>query len=134
MRDQRMRRTDRRVQKTRQLLHAALASLIQEKAYDTISVKEILDRANVGKSTFYTHFSDKDELLASGLRDVLRSVQRLPPATPAGSRHEALIAFSLPVFEHIQGHRGATNASMGTRGRAILHELLQKVLVDLIAE
>ena len=59
----RVRSTDRRVQKTQDLLHGALASLIHEKSYDAIVVKEILARANVGRSTFYTHFRDKDELL-----------------------------------------------------------------------
>jgi len=54
---------DRRIQKTKNLLHQALGSLIREKPYDAIVVKEILDRANVGRSTFYTHFRDKDELL-----------------------------------------------------------------------
>lgn len=56
---------DRRVQRTQNLLHQALASLVLEKDYDSISVKEILDRANVDRSTFYMHFRDKDELLVS---------------------------------------------------------------------
>jgi len=53
---------DRRIQKTKSLLHEALGSLIREKPYDAIVVQEILDRANVGRSTFYMHFSDKDDL------------------------------------------------------------------------
>ena len=66
---------DRRIQKTKSLLHEALGSLIREKPYDAIVVQEILDRANVGRSTFYMHFSDKDDLLVSGIHDMLRSVQ-----------------------------------------------------------
>lgn len=50
---------DRRIQKTRDLLHRTLAGSIREKPYDAISVKEILDRADVGRSTFYTHYRDK---------------------------------------------------------------------------
>lgn len=56
---------DRRVQKTLQLLEGALRELITEKEYDDITVQEILDRANVGRSTFYTHFENKDQLLRS---------------------------------------------------------------------
>ncbi len=63
------------MQKTQAVLHEALALLLREKAYDSISVKEILDRANVGRSTFYMHFRDKDDLLVSGMRDMLRAVQ-----------------------------------------------------------
>jgi AcrR family transcriptional regulator len=60
--------TDRRVQRTRRLLHKAFMSLILEKKYESITVQEILDRADVGRSTFYMHFRDKDELLVSGFQ------------------------------------------------------------------
>jgi len=56
---------DRRVQKTRQLLQEALTGLIAEKGYDSITIQHILDRANVGRSTFYAHFQDKEQLLHS---------------------------------------------------------------------
>ncbi|HEX6894376.1 MAG TPA: TetR/AcrR family transcriptional regulator [Bryobacteraceae bacterium] len=127
------RATDRRIQKTRKLLHDALMSLVREKPYDDIVVKEILDRANVGRSTFYTHFNDKDELLASGMQDLLRTVQAAE-LSASGTRQERIIRFSLPVFEHIHRHREAGAAGMGARGRAVLHERLQKVLAGLIAD
>jgi len=124
---------DRRVQKTQKLLHEALFSLIHEKSYDSIVVKEILDRANVGRSTFYMHFRDKDELLVSGMHDMLRSVQAaaLPPSA---KRHEKIIWFSLPIFEHIRQHQLAGRATIGARGRAIIHEHLQKTLAELITD
>lgn len=54
---------DRRVSRTVHTLRSALFELIQEKHYDTITVQDIIDRANVGRSTFYTHFRDKEDLL-----------------------------------------------------------------------
>jgi AcrR family transcriptional regulator len=56
---------DRRVQKTRKLLQDALIELVAEKGYEAVSIREILERANVGRSTFYAHFQDKDQLLHS---------------------------------------------------------------------
>jgi AcrR family transcriptional regulator len=56
---------DRRVQKTRKLLQDALIELVTEKGYEAVTIKEILDQANVGRSTFYAHFQDKDQLLHS---------------------------------------------------------------------
>lgn len=124
---------DRRIQKTQNLLHEALASLIREKPYDSIAVKEILDRANVGRSTFYMHFRDKDELLVSSIHDMLRSVHATELPT-SGKRYERILRFSLPVFEHIHQHRHTGAAKMGAKGRAILHEHLQQVLAELIAD
>ncbi|HLB45660.1 MAG TPA: TetR/AcrR family transcriptional regulator [Anaerolineales bacterium] len=56
---------DRRVQKTRKLLQDALIELVAENGYESVSIREILERANVGRSTFYAHFQDKDQLLHS---------------------------------------------------------------------
>lgn len=124
---------DRRILRTRRLLHEALTSLVRVKDYDAISVKEILDRANVGRSTFYMHFRDKDELLVSGIHDMLRLVD--PVRGPrAGSRAERLVWFSRPIFEHVSEHRRPGDAKMGARGRAILHEHLRRVLADMITD
>lgn len=121
---------DRRIQKTRRLLHEALTSLVREKDYDAISVKEILDRANVGRSTFYMHFRDKDELLVSGMFRLVDPA-RGPRTAP---RSEQLVWFSRPIFEHVSEHRRPGEARMGVRGRAILHEHLRRVLADMIAD
>ncbi len=61
---------DRRVQKTRKLLQTALIELMAEEDYQSITVRKILDRANVGRSTFYAHFGDKDQLLHSCLESL----------------------------------------------------------------
>lgn len=92
---------DRRVRRTQKLLHRALISLVLEKHYDLITIQEILDRADIGRSTFYAHFSGKDELLISGiddLRDTLESAihsERSP-----SKRHEAIVGSSLTMFQH----------------------------------
>lgn len=57
---------DRRVVRTRQLLRDALVSLILERGYDEVTVQDVLDRANLGRSTFYAHYRNKDDLLFSG--------------------------------------------------------------------
>jgi AcrR family transcriptional regulator len=99
--------TDRRVQRTRRLLHKALMCLILEKKYESITVQEILDRADVGRSTFYMHFQDKDELLFSGfqyLQRFLESVQEASVTVP-GKSYERIIGFSLAMFEHAHEYR-----------------------------
>src|SRR5512144_1494007 len=56
-------KTDRRIQRTRQSLRAALLELMKTKSYDAISIEEITERANVGRATFYLHYKDKEDLL-----------------------------------------------------------------------
>lgn len=124
---------DRRVARTQKLLRDALHSLIRERDYDSIAVKEILDRANVGRSAFYTHFRDKDELLASSIYDLLGSVPSSHPKA-ADAVNERMLWFSLPIFEHHERHRRAGELRLGPRGRAILHRKLQNVLAGMIAE
>jgi len=70
-------KTDARVRRTRDALGDALVALMQEKPFDTITVQDVLDRAKVGRSTFYTHYSDKDDLLMSDAEEFFESVAML---------------------------------------------------------
>ena len=63
-------RPDRRVVKTRRALKEALTDLILEKGYEGVTVQDVIDRADVGRSTFYAHFIDKDDLLMAILADL----------------------------------------------------------------
>jgi AcrR family transcriptional regulator len=65
-------RLDARVRRTRDRLGDALVELVQEKPFDAITVQDVLDRAGVARSTFYTHYSDKDDLLVSDADDFFR--------------------------------------------------------------
>src|SRR5579863_5168061 len=126
-------RADRRIQRTRAFLHEALGSLIREKPYDRITVAEILDRAKISRSTFYIHFRDKDELLTSSMRALLLDVLAVEGAASTDVA-ERMVAFSFPLFTHIQQHRRSAKARLGERGRAILHEHLRRALAEWIVQ
>ena len=70
-------KVDRRVERTRQLLRDALVSLIREKGFAALSAQEIIDRANVGRATFYAHFDNKEDLLMTGLEGLRSSLKEL---------------------------------------------------------
>ena len=67
-------KTDARVRRTRDALGDALIALMQEKPFDTITVQEVLDRAHVSRSTFYSHYSDKDDLLMSDAEEFFEAI------------------------------------------------------------
>ena len=67
-------KTDARVRRTRDALGDALIALMQEKPFDTITVQDVLDRAHVSRSTFYTHYSDKDDLLMSDAEEFFEAI------------------------------------------------------------
>lgn len=64
-------KTDRRIQRTRLSLRTALMELIKEKDYDALSIEEITERANVGRTTFYLHYKDKEDLLMEEFSTIL---------------------------------------------------------------
>ncbi|PYS31403.1 MAG: hypothetical protein DMF75_14610, partial [Acidobacteria bacterium] len=55
-------RSDRRTQRTRRRLSGALVELVKEKRFDDITVQNVIERAHVGRATFYSHFRDKEDL------------------------------------------------------------------------
>jgi AcrR family transcriptional regulator len=124
-------RPDRRVRRTTESLQEAVLSLAHEKPFGSIAVKEILERANVGRSAFYTHFRDKGDLLERGLYESLRAVQQQSRSIDVAER---LLGFSLPLLKHVDDHRHAHAAKMTRTGRFILHKHLQRVVATLVLE
>ena len=70
-------RQDPRARRTRDRLGDALVELVQEKPFDSITVQEVLDRAGVSRSAFYTHFRDKDDLFLSDAEDFFHAMASL---------------------------------------------------------
>lgn len=113
---------DRRSQRTRRLLHQAVLALMQEKRYDSITVQDIIDRADVGRSTFYAHYQDKEDLVNSHLQEILDDLsQPLVDATPNSRR----LLPTLALFQHVRENQSLFEAMGGGRGLDLLLEKAQ---------
>ena len=95
-----MAKTDRRVQRTRELLQKALIELIGERGYEALTIRDIVDRANVGRTTFYLHYSSKDELFMSCHKAMVSEFHLGPPL----SREELLSPAAPPGMTSAYRH------------------------------
>lgn len=96
--DKQRRKPDLRIRRTRSLLSNALVALMQEKSIDKITVQEVLDRATVGRSTFYLHYRDKDDLFLCVLEDGLEMWSTALPRMEEKSYRVAPVA---EFFMHV---------------------------------
>src|SRR3990170_1148770 len=127
---------DRRVERTQQLIRGALRSLIEEKGFEALTVQQIIDRADVGRATFYAHFDNKDDLLASGFDDLRASLKaRQRDAFSRGrTTEERVFAFSQEMFAHVNEYRDVFRSMVGKQSGATVQRLLHKLLVDLVRD
>lgn len=100
---------DRRIQKTKKLLADSLARLMREKEYDAITIQDIIDKANVGRSTFYAHYESKEMLLLNNInfqRELIHFTSN-DPVHPMG--------INLPyLFNHLEEYNPIVKAIHGT--------------------
>ncbi len=73
---------DRRITRTRTALHEALTSLVKEKGYTAVTIEEITSRANLGRTTFYLHYQDKEDLLLESMENRLSDIVELITSQP----------------------------------------------------
>ncbi len=111
---------DRRVRRTRKLLKDALIELTLEKGYDAITVQDILDKADVGRSTFYTHFNSKDDLL---IGDAPFVHLKFDDVQKEGGEIEIIPSF-LDMFEHVKKQNRLFRALMGGEGIVLAQRIL----------
>ncbi len=89
---------DRRVRRTHHALVLALVELVLEKRYDAITIQNLLDRADVGRSTFYSHYRGKDDLLLNSFEQMLEGLDEHMAASDPGDGRVAPVR---ELFQHV---------------------------------
>ncbi len=122
-------KADRRSQRTYHLVSSAFAELLLEKPYEEILVQDILDRADIGRTTFYAHYFDKEDVLNSIIGQMLEMFTQQIAQITARQR----VVPSLELFEHIyQSPHQHFRALMRSRAGEPLWEALQTALFQAI--
>jgi AcrR family transcriptional regulator len=128
-------KTDRRVQRTRELLLDELVHLLMERGYEKLTIQNLLDRAKVGRSTFYAHFQSKDELLACSIERLRVSLAtQWHMSVRAGSEKAERLAFTLPFFLHLDSHRRIYHTTIGREHERSIELHMQRMLRGLVRE
>ncbi|MDY6872938.1 MAG: TetR/AcrR family transcriptional regulator [Chloroflexota bacterium] len=97
---------DRRVRRTRCALQDSLISLILEKGYDAVTIEDITDRADLGRTTFYLHYKDKEELLMRAIDAIAEDfmIEHAPILDAAGPTESALKKLRMNLDERVLYH------------------------------
>jgi len=117
----RTRSPDPRVVRTQRRLHDALIELTLERGWDELNVQQVCARAGVGRSTFYVHFADNEELLLSNFR----REHVVPRAT-------GTFGFLRPLIEHIDAYGSLYPVLMGTRCEPAVRRRFMAIVTELV--
>lgn len=107
-------RIDRRIQRTRRELREALFSLILERGYEAITVLDITERANLGRTTFYLHYHEKEELLVESMKELINELRQ--GVEPEQAETCTYYIRSIRIFEHVERHHRLYQALFGDAG------------------
>jgi AcrR family transcriptional regulator len=138
-------KTDRRVQRTRHAMRSALLELIKEKGYDSISVEEITQRANLGRATFYLHYKDKEDLLVDEFGELANERARTLSEIPFSAWLPDLENPDLPVenkpippllmvFQHVANNTDIYRILLQNEKSDRILERIRKIIAQSIAE
>ncbi|HTK10098.1 MAG TPA: TetR/AcrR family transcriptional regulator [Ktedonobacteraceae bacterium] len=129
---------DRRIQRTRQLLREALFELIIERGYEKIAIADITERANIGRTTFYLHYQEKEELLKASLKTLMRELQL--DVEPSAEEICPFYIRCIRIFQHVAQRRRLYLALLSETGslnvgnvmRMYFAELFQRYTLDVV--
>lgn len=124
-------RFQRRKEQTRKKLIDAAISLILENGYDAVTIDQIVERADVGKGTFYLHFKDKENLVWDVIHEGLEQIQK-----DADRRYRSAGREDIPYpgfvvsFEYAAQNRDLFNIMLGSQGHSVFTQRVKKFLID----
>ena len=126
---------DKRVERTLNDLRTALLRLMVERGYEPLTVQDILDRAGVGRATFYQHFRGKDDLLRRSLEPLREHLwEEWKFAVAEAGEGGAPLGFVLPFLRHVDSHRALYRATVGRESWAIVHREIKRMLTEFVTE
>ncbi len=125
-----MNKTDRRAQRTQTLLMNALVDLSLNKGYDSITIRDLTESANIAYSTFFRHYRSKDDLLRELLHNVTQDFKSLIKGNP----HPSANSEGYMIFQLVDKNRAFFRVLFSSQGTsAVIHDIQEEVVADVLA-
>lgn len=128
------RKEDRRVRRTKRQLSEALLALVVEKEYETITVQEIAERADLNRATFYLHYGSKEELLIESLEaqfdQLVAMLEESSVEQPIWEERTHLVL----AFEHAAEHASLYKVILSERGMGYIINRIINYLADVCVQ
>ena len=127
---------DRRVRRTQELLGDALVALILEKGYETVTIKDITERADVAYVTFFRHYKDIDELLIQHMKRVINELmERMRAAmAQAATIEDCKLIEGTLIFEHAGENGRLYRILLGSAGTGHVRKQIQDMITRIVLE
>jgi len=133
------RKVDRRVSRTRRALRDAFFALILERGYEAVTVEEITDRADLGRTTFYLHYRDKEDLLMESIGELINDLVERMSQLPLGEWKSDMSlgtpspALTLP-FQHVANNARLYRIILRGEGTYSVTRRLREIIVQATGE
>lgn len=115
---------DRRIAKTKRAIFQAFLTLLNDKGYDDMRVQDVIDLADVGRSTFYAHYASKEALLEELCHDLFHHLFT--------DREDADVKTLLAhIFKHFRTNQDRVASLLLSRNAYFLRELEAELKHDI---
>lgn len=125
---------DRRIVRTKKEIKQAFISLLEEKSFDSITVRDLTERANINRGTFYLHYLDKFDLLEKCEKEVFSRILTIFNAAAVidilqGENMTTRLPFFVHIFEYLQEEAAFMKVILGPNGDPSFQEKVRQVFI-----
>ena len=123
-------RSDRRVNRTRRQLRDAMMSLVLERGYNAVTIEDITERADLGRTTFYLHYHSKYDLLVETLEEITRDLKVQVEHQADMEKNQGIQTNPVTVvFRHVEENRNLYRIILKGEG-SIISSKVRDIMVE----
>ncbi|MGG3563742.1 TetR/AcrR family transcriptional regulator [Neobacillus rhizosphaerae] len=124
--------TDRRIVRTKRLIRDALTELIEEKGFEGLTVRDLTEKADINRGTFYLHYQDKYDLLEKSEAEILSEIEKITQTIQSKDvltfNQNTALPFIIKLFELFHKNSSFMKVILGPKGDAAFQGKLRDII------